>query len=258
MKTLVAQTSVTLCLLLFAAVACSVARSIPASSATHRHGWTLTAAAFLIQGINLAVHDGFAIHGFLQGPGSAAWNAIIQWHPILNHSRTLHLTTYCIVFGIALLHARRRQPPPRLAFGIAFMIGGMIVGGLIGWRELPFTGPAHFAAVAVWDTVELLAMLSLLLVGLSTGGMDRMLWGALSVQAFALALGVLWFADFARSDLLPGDWSLRPYEVQFFRALVMLSMTGFALRLRMSLRRGGPPGGFLETRRWSSVAGRSP
>lgn len=257
MKTLVAQMAVTLCLLLFAAAAWSVARQMPGSSAAYRHGWRLTAAAFIMQGISLIVHDVFATYGFLQGPGSSAWSAIIQWHPILNHSRTFHLTTYCLVLGAALLNARRRQRPPPLAIGIAFMIGGMIVGGMIGWRELPFTGPGHFAAVAVWDTLQLLAMLALLLVGMGTGRMDRMLWGALSVQAFALAVGVLWFADFARNDLLPGDWSLRPYAVQFFKASVMLAMTGFALRMRMILRRGGTPEGFFETRRWSSVAGRT-
>lgn len=247
MLTLTAQSALSLCLLAFAVTAFRIARALPRSDAMFRYAWMLTAGAFGLQSVNSAFHDAFSIFAFVQGPDTAAWNAIMVWHPILNHSRTFLLTAFCLTLAAALVRAHRRRPLPPLRWAVAVVAGGMVLGGIVGWREHAFSALTHFTAVAAWDIMELLAMMTLLLVGLTTGGMDRSLWVALSVNACSLALSVLWFAYLSRIEM-GGQWAPRPSHIHAAKVLLNLMMVAIAARFLVQLRRGGRPHGFFDSR----------
>lgn len=256
MPTLLGQSAIALGLLIFAYVASRVAAQLPASERVFRYGWTFTAIAFLAQGLNMAVHCAFAILAFRGGRGSLLWDAILVWHPILNHSRTFLLTAYCVVLSVALFQAQRTRPLPSLRLATAVILGGMVLGGVVGWQEDAFSGITHFSAVALFDIMELLALMTVLFVGLLTGSMDRGLWASLAVNAFVLALSVLWFASLSRIDI-SGQWAPRPYHIHLSKAALYLVMVGIAYRQWTRLRDGRRPRAFLEmeSRRVSSLHG---
>jgi hypothetical protein len=243
--TLTAQVLTSLCLLTCGVVAYLVARRIPAREEVFRYGWQLSAATFCIQGTNSLLHDLFATVAFIGGSHSRAWAAILVWHPVLNHSRTFLLTTFCLVLCVALVRADRGRPVPPMRTSVALLLAGMLVGGLVGMHEDKFSGLTHFTAVAVWDLMELLAMMAVLLVGLSSGGMDRGLWAALGINAFTLALSVLWFAYLSRIDV-GGQWAPRPYHIHFSKAALYMLMIAVEVRQLRRLGRGRPTRGFFD------------
>ncbi|HEY0038556.1 MAG TPA: hypothetical protein VGB66_17795 [Longimicrobium sp.] len=249
MFTLTGQAAISAVLLLFAAVAWRIVRAIPRDSETYRFGWALTAATFTIRGLNSAFHDAFSIVGFAAGPDSWAWSAVISWHPVLNHSRTFLLITFCILFTVVLVRAGRGRAEPGLRRALLVLAAGMVAGGAVGWVEPDFSGLSHYTAVAVWDVVELLAMLSLLFVGLNSGRMDRGLWYCLGINAFVLALSVLWFAALIRIDF-GGQWAPERYHIHLTKAFLYVLMVGVAYRQLGRMRNGermkgffGPAGG---------------
>lgn len=246
MLVLSAQVAISLCLLLFAVQARLIARDLPAGAREFRHGWALTGLAFLIQGLNSLFHDGFSIFAWLSGPASGAWKAILFWHPILNHSRTFLLTTFCVLLCAAMLRAGRDGGRVGRLPVLAILMAGMVAGGLVGWRENGFTSITHYKSVALWDIMELGAMLVTLYVGVATNRMDRGLWVALGINAFVLALSVLLFAALT-SLHLSGQWSPRPSQVQMAKALLYIMMVAAAsFRLRQ-MRRGAPVRGFFRS-----------
>lgn len=245
MLTLGMQLVVALCLLVFALCASRVAARVPKIDRFFRYGWALTAITFLVQGVNMTAHAAFAIVAYRAGSGSGPWNTILVLHPILNHSRTFLLTSFCLVLSVVLLRTRRGSPLPGLLTPLSVVVGGMLLGGVVGWQEEAFSGLTHYTAVAVWDIMELLALMVLLLVGLTTGGMDRGLWAALSVNAFVLALSVLWFAYLSRIDV-GGQWSPRPHQIHLFKAVLYLIMIGIASRQWLRLRKGKPIRAFID------------
>jgi hypothetical protein len=246
--TLMSQAAISVWLLVFAVVAYRIAGTLPDDPAGFRFGWALTGSAFLIQGINSAAHDAFAIAGFTGGPDSWAWSAVIWWHPILNHSRTFLLTTFCLVLTARLVQsgAGRGAWPWRNTTPILF--AGMAIGGFVGWLEPEFSGISHYTAVALWDVMELLAMLIVLFVGLTSGRMDRVLWFCLGINAFVLAVSVLWFAALSRIDFA-GQWVPMRYHIHFAKATLYAVMVALAYRMLRSLHNGERVQGFLETDR---------
>lgn len=245
MKTLVPQLMSSVGLLVFAFFAYRVALGLPAHQRTFRYGWTFTAATFGVHGLSSSLHDVFSMIGWRGGEGSAAWDAVLVWHPILNHSRTFLLTTYCLVLCVALLRAQRGVAPPPLGRAMAVVLGGLVVGGVVGANEHAFSGLTHYLAVAVWDLMELLALMAVLLVGISSGGMDRGLWSALGVNAFTLALSVLWFAFLSRIDI-GGQWAPRPYHIHLTKTALYGVMIALAYRQLRQMRRGGGVRGFFD------------
>lgn len=245
MHTLTLQAAIAALHLLFSVLAFAVARALPPSERVFRYAWTLTGAAFLIRGLNMGAHASFSIVAFRSGPGSVLWDSAMVVHPIMNHSRTFMLTAYCLVLGVALVRAQRKKPLPGLGLAVAVLLAGMAVGGFVGSREDGFTGLIHFTAVAMLDIMELLALMSLLFLGLTTGAMDRGLWASLGVNAFVLALSVLWFASMSRIDVA-GQWSPRPSHVHLSKAVLYLGMIGIACRQLMRLRGGKRVRAFLE------------
>lgn len=247
MRTLTAQAAMSVCIVVFALLALSIARRVPASQPTFRYAWALTGAAFLVRGLNSLFHDVFATIGFLGGSRSAAWAAVIAWHPVLNHSRTFQLIAYCFVFLFVLVRASRGLPLPRLATSMAIVIGGMILGGVVGWQEDTFSGLTHFSAVAIWDVVAMFVMFAILFIGLSTATLDRGLWACLSIYTFILALSALSFAFLSRVDVV-GEWAPSARTLQTIKALMFVTLDLVALRIWLRMRGGNRPRPFIEDR----------
>jgi hypothetical protein len=245
MRTLTAQAAISACLLVFALLALRTARQISGAQPAHRYLWAFTGWAFLIQGANSAFHDAFSTYAFVQGAESRAMAAVLAWHPILNHSRTFLLVAYCAVSCFALIRAQKGLKPPSLRSSVAMVVVGMAGGGLLGWNEAAFSYLTHFTAVASWDAVELLCMMAVLLVGLSTGLMDRALWACLGITAFALALSTVWFVFLSRYDM-PGEWAPKAFHIHWFKAVLYVMMNAIVIRQYRRLNRGRPLRGFFE------------
>ena len=129
MPTLLMQGAIACLHLSFAVLAFAIARSLPPGERVFRYGWTLTAATFVIRGINMGSHATFAIVAYRGGPGSPLWNAAMPVHQVMNHSRTFLLTAYCLVLCVALVRGQRDKPLPSLPLAIAAVLAGMVVGG---------------------------------------------------------------------------------------------------------------------------------
>lgn len=239
--------------LLFAVLAFAIARSLGPGERVFRYGWMFTAIAYLVRGLNMGAHASFSIFAFRSGPGTPLWDAALVVHPILNHSRTFMLTAYCLVLATVLVRAQRGRPLPPLYVPFALLLAGMAVGVYVGWNEEAFSALTHYTAVAVWDIMELLALMTLLFAGLSSGGMDRGLWASLGVSAFILALSVLWFASLSRIDIA-GQWSPRPEHIHVSKAVLYLLMIGIAFRQLKRVRSGKRVRSFLESERRPAVS----
>jgi hypothetical protein len=75
--------------------------------------------------------------------------------------------------------------------------------------------------------------------------MDRSLWGALGVNAFTVALSVLWFAFLSRIDI-GGQWAPRPYYIHIAKTALYGVMIALAYRQLRRLNRGRPMRGFFD------------
>ncbi|HST57803.1 MAG TPA: hypothetical protein VLK84_03875 [Longimicrobium sp.] len=237
MLALGAQAAIAALHLLFGVLALGVTRSLPASERVFRYGWALTAAMFCLRGVNASLHAIYNIVAFRSGPGSWMWETAGLVHPVMNHSRTFLLTAYCLVLGVVLVRARRERPLPAPSIAFSLLLAGMAAGAYVGWNEEAFSALTHYTAVAVLDIMELLALMGLLFLGLTTSAMDRSLWAALGVNAFVLALSVLWFAALSRIDMA-GQWSPRPSHVHLSKSILYLAMIAIAARQLMRLRAG--------------------
>lgn len=245
MLTLGAQWAISLCLLAFGLAAFRVAREMVPGPVAFRWAWAVTGTTFFMQGANKLTQDAFATYAFISGPDSRAWNSYLWWTPLLNHSRTFLLVGYCASVSIYLLSRRNAENPPGPRTVFRVLLGAMLLGAAVGWQEDAFSGLTHYTAVAIWDIVELLSMLALLLVGLHTGKMERGLWGCLSINAFILTLSVLWFAALSRIDVA-GEWAPRPWHIQVTKAALYCVMTAVALRQLRRIRSGERLQGFFE------------
>lgn len=244
MAVLLAQVSMSLTVLAFGVLALRVAGSLPGHARGFAYAWLLTGWAFLLEGSNSLGHDLFSIIGFTGGPESRAWNAVLRWHPILNHSRTFLLTTYCLVLAVVLYRARRGVAPPPVQRSMLVVAGGMLTGALVGFSEPLFTPFSHYSAVAIFDVMELAAIMALLAVGMN-GGMDRSLWLCMGINGFVIALSVLLFAAVAQIDVL-GQWWPRPVYVQSAKVVLHALMVAIAVRHLGRIRQGRPVRGLME------------
>lgn len=246
MLTLASQFVVSLCLLAFALTAVRVARAFPRHHAeVFRFGWAVTGGAFLMQASVLIFHNLFAATGFAGGRDSAAWKAVLVWHPILNHSRTFLLAAFCLVLCIGLVRSGRGLPLPEPRVWVSLLVGGALAGAAIGANEAAFSALSHYTAVAVWDLLELLALMGVLFFGVVSGRMERALWFCLAVNAFVLALAVPWFAALAQMDIA-GQWVPRTWQLQVAKIPLYLLMIAIARSQVLRLGRGLPPRGLLD------------
>jgi uncharacterized membrane protein len=242
---LIAQLVMSLAALAFAGTALLIGRA--SVDQTHRfaYAWTFTGCAFLVQDSISLFHHVFALVAFLLGPASAAWAAVVGWTPILNLSRTFLLTAFAVVLAVVLYRFRGGSDRPPIRGPLVAMVVGMALGGAVGWQEPAFTRATHYSAVAVFDVVEMLAFMGLLIVGITSGRMDRSLWSALALNGFITALSVLLFAAIARFDVA-GEWSPSPLTIQGVKAALGLVMLAIAVQHLRSVRRGDPVRGLID------------
>lgn len=250
MPILAGQVAMSLAVLTFAALALRVAGALPSHAQRFGYVWAFTGWAFLLEGSNSLFHDVFSIVAFRGGPESAAWAAVLRWHPILNHSRTFLLTTYCVVLSVALLRLARGQAPPRLLTGLGVVFAGMLLGGVVGAQEATYSGFRHFSAVAIFDIMELVAVMALLSAGLLSGAMDRSAWVSLAVNGVVLALSVLLFAALSQIDYT-AQWSPQPWLIQWTKVVLHLLMVVVAARHLYRVRQGRPVRALLDAPRES-------
>lgn len=235
MLTLVLQNVVTLLVGIFALAAAGVYRRIGPRGGERRIPWLITALAFGMEAVNKGIQGAFGAWAYFAGPESAVWGRFLFWNPIFNHSRTFLLLAYCaLLFQMAVRRTPIPDRYPRLASGA--LLAGMAAGALLGWAEKGFDELRHYSAVARWDVVAMLVLLVALVAAVLGTRVDRVLWAALGVYAFSLALNVLWFAAFSRVGM-PGQWAPRPWEIQLYRVVLFGLMALLALhRLRLARR----------------------
>ncbi|HEU4885217.1 MAG TPA: hypothetical protein VFT45_23345 [Longimicrobium sp.] len=203
----------------------------------HVMAWSLSGVAFTLHGVNAAAQVGFGTWAYAAGEGTPVYVAYMRFGTLFNHSRTFAL----LAFAVALIVLARRATLPRhfLRFSTAGILACMALGAFAGFMEGAFIASRHFVAVAQWDVVELLAMLIALFALLLSSRVDRLLWFALCVYAFSLALNVVWFAALSRWGV-PGEWSPKPWHAQFYRFLLTSLMVAIAIR-RLQLWKQGKP-----------------
>lgn len=245
MPAVIAQLLMSLAVLAFAGTALLVGRESAGRAPRFAYAWTFTACAFLLQGSISLFHHVFSLIAFLQGRESASWAVVVQWNPVLNHSRSFVLTTFAVVLAVVLYRFRASTEHQSPRWPLALLLAGMVVGAVVGWQEPAFTRARHYSAVAVFDVVELFAFMGLLIVGITSGRMDRSLWSALALNGFIVALSVLLFAAIARFDVA-GEWSPSPLSIQGVKAALRLVVLAIAVHHLRALRRGDPIRGLTD------------
>lgn len=246
MLTLTLQYLVTLGFLAFALGALGVWRASAGSSApAHRAAWLLAGGAFLMHAANKMGQEVFGTLAFAGGRESRVWARYLEWNAAFNHSRTFLLLAFCGT--LIVLSLRREGPFTRTFFAWSFaaMAAGGAFGAVLGKNEEAFRQLTHYSAVARWDLVELVVLLGTLFACLLSSRTDRTLWFCLCVYAFSLALNVLWFAAFSRTNM-PGEWAPRPWEIHTYRVALNALLAYLAWQRYRQARRGIRVPGLLE------------
>jgi hypothetical protein len=215
-------------LLLASALLCLRVSQFPSPNPYHRAAWRLTGAGFLVHGVDLLgqhVFGGISLH---DGSSSAAMDAYLNWMPVLNHSRTFLLDG--LLLGLLLLAFYRVEPDRRFwKLATLFLVVGFLAGTGLGIAEGRFTEAGHYTAVAVWDVVELLLLMTTLFTLLLTSRVDRALWSLLSVYGISLALGVFSFSLLTQIGVVdawhPPVWSVQAQRLVFH--VIMLAIVGW-------------------------------
>jgi hypothetical protein len=230
--------------LLAAAILClRVAVKSPSGNAFHDTGWKVVGVGFLWHATCDALQNAYGGAAIAAGRTSALWASYLEWLPVMNHSRTFLLDGLAV--GLLALALYRRTPDRRFWRGVvALLAAGFAAGIALGVREGGFTGGGHYSAVAIWDVIELIALLSALFGLLLTNRADRLLWAFLAAYGLRLALGIFWFTVLAQKDQ-PGAWHPPTWTLSALRIGLGLVMIAAALRRLHQHRRGRPVHGML-------------
>lgn len=227
--------------LVFALLAFRIASRLSSTEPFHAVGWRLTGWAFLFHFVGLAVQNLWGGLAMMEGAGSRSMVAYLRWAPALNHSRTFVLLAFCLTLVVFAV----RAGPPGARFWplyLASLALAALTGAGVGLLEGRLVEQRHYLSVAGWDTVELVAMLVALLSVLVADRVDRLLWGALAVYAFSVALSILWFTALSRTGL-PGAWAPAAWHVAAYRAAIRGVVLVLAWRrLRLVLKGARVPG----------------
>jgi hypothetical protein len=230
------QCASTLCLVGLGWFALAVARTIPQAPEKHRVAWRLLGIGFVIHSSDLLIQNLLAGFAILGGDESWAMTAFLDSAPLFNHSRTFLLLGLCAAFGLMGFW----KGPVSVAFWrvtYTLLAVGLVAGAVVGMVEGPFVVVVHFTAVAVWDVVELLLLLTALFILLLKNAADRHLWATLAFYAFSMALGVFWSAALSQYGN-PDVWSPPPWTIAAIRAGIYVIMLSFVLRRWRLARRG--------------------
>jgi hypothetical protein len=238
--TITLQAAAALALLLLAAGAIWVARSIPESGA-HRQSWVVTGGFLgVIAAVN-AFQVSFATLAFLR-PGSRLFELYLRFAPVGNHSRTLLLIALYVALAWVALRRPAEHPLPRFLW--AALGGILILGGAVGIAEGSLNVAKHFAATAIVDSISLLLLGGVLILAMQRDSMDRILWTVLAAHGFLSVLGVLHLAAMSLFGT-PGSWTPPAWQVHAVRVVLLLVQVGLVLERIRLLRRATPVPGLL-------------
>lgn len=244
MPVLVFQFVVTGLLVTFGAVSLLVARR-GEFSPRFRAPWMLTGLAFLLVGTIKGIQNTFGSAAFATGRNSALWESYLAWAPIFDHSRTVALTTFFLLLLRAPTPSDRMPGRGYWVRDATLLCLGALAGAALGWQQQFIADLLHYEVVAILDTAELIVVLSVLFVSLLRNSTDRILWSALSVYGFILALNGLWMSVLVGLRV-PGAWAPSPLHMHFFRSVLATVLVALAL-WRLSLaRRNVDVAGLLE------------
>lgn len=236
MITLTFQTLVGVLSLVFGAVALQIGRKRYGLPEAHGVSWKVVGIAFVFGGIANCLYSVGAIWAFLSGPDSAAWAQYVRWSPTGNYARAF----VKFVAGAALALAAIASIRSRLGdwkMLLLLSVGAYVLGGVLGWIEGTDRWSLHYTNLAIYEAVEVGALLSALLVGLLKNSMDRHLWIIVGLYTFRQVLNVLFWAAFAWITV-DGAWTPHPSQVHIFGAIVYVAMIAVAARRLQLARRG--------------------
>lgn len=197
--------------------------------------WRVSGAAFVLEGVNKLCQNVFGILALAGGRGSAVWDEYLAWSPAFNHSRTFALAGFVVALGVLSFTpiAQRRAFPAVMTL----LLGGTMVAGMVLGRAEPrLVESTHYPLVAALDAVALIGLLSLLFLLLVRDRVDRLLWIALCIYGFALALNAIWIGALARIAT-PNAWAPSPITMNAYRLVLVAAMVVVALhRWRLGKR----------------------
>ena len=203
--------------------------------------WRLTGVAFLWHGTTDGLQNVFGGIAMAAGEGSPQWSAYMRWLPVMNQSRTF--LQVGLMVALATLVLWRGLPSRRFwSVALAALATGYLLGIVVGAREGRFSATTHFGKVAVWDVMELVAVLVTLFALLVSNRADRLLWAFLSAYGLGLALGVFWVSQVGR----PGTWQPPYWTLAAMRAVCGVIMLAAVARRTFLQQRGRRVRGMLE------------
>jgi uncharacterized membrane protein YsdA (DUF1294 family) len=233
--TLLLQNLAAALILLFGALAYRTA-SYSAFSDVQRNMWQLTGIAFLITGVINGLHKFWATWAFVAGAGTRVYTNYLQWTPALNYSRTFLCWMFAILMFV-LIRTRGESARRRWTLWTGALLLGAVVGGVIGIMEGSHYTSRHYSAVALYDTLLMLALFGALLSAYITHAMDRHLWISITIFAVLGGFNAIWLSALAWVNI-PGAWSPRPWQTQLYSVLALFGMSALAYRRLLLARRG--------------------
>lgn len=243
MVVLTAQLVAALLKLAFSGLALAIGRRV--GEGIQGAAWMLTGVALLLSGVSSVAHSAFAARAFFAGAGAPVYEAFLRWSPVGNHSRSVQAVAMGLLLVVLL--TRRREPDRRfwvVAVGALVLSAG--VGAALALMEGPFRADRHFPLVALYDLVELLALLTALTVGAARHTLDRVLWLCLGIYALRMALNILWYTALSWAAT-PGMWRPSTLVIQLVPVLAWGVMCLLAARrLRLAGAGKSVPGLFQE------------
>jgi hypothetical protein len=233
--TLLAQIVTSAAVLLLGAVALVVARYHPPQS-ERGSAWLLSGWAFSLAGGTLVLQDAAAVHAFLAGAGSTAWDVYVRWAPVANTGRSYLMLSFLLILATPALMRIGRQGagpfawPAMLSAGI---VAGVTVSLMAGHTEFA----RHYLSMAAANLTMIVAAGIALIRHLARRSLDRLLWFCLSVYMLHLAINTLFLSGWAMAAVADG-WT-PPFAVGMaVDAMGAVLMLGIAVRALVLARRG--------------------
>lgn len=164
--------------LAFGAIGVRVAPRPPRSA--REEAWFLSGVAFTVIGAVATVMAILAVPVMMVGKDAAVYRAFITVSPPLNDARGFVVLWLAAALGA--LVARRRPVRRRWAVWATFAATAA-AGVALGVRGGPFTGPEHYAVMALTGSATCIALFAVLYAALVRDAIDWLLWATLAIYA---------------------------------------------------------------------------
>jgi len=217
-------------------LALRTARGLPGAPLIHRLAWEIAGVVFVLGGVSSVAQQAFAIAGFAAGPGTAVWNAYLRWAPVGNYGRTLAKAMMALLLcllpflkGLTLRRAR--------TFSVGACLLMFAVGTALGLLEGPLRSSVHYATYSIFETLELVLLLSALFAAVQTSSMDRLLWAFMAVYAARQAQNALSVSALSWIGI-QGKWAPTSLHIHVIGVVTYLLMIWIAIERRRRADRG--------------------